>query len=116
MLFHCAVGKDRTGWLAALVLSALGVDRAAVYADYLLSNERSGTGRGAEGRARLVALLRRVLGERQSLLPLLEVRSVYLDAAFAVVKERYGTVEDFLDTDTGLGFDSARFRDHVLMA
>jgi protein-tyrosine phosphatase len=37
-VFHCAVGKDRTGVLAALVLSALGVERDAVLADYDLTN------------------------------------------------------------------------------
>jgi protein-tyrosine phosphatase len=28
LLFHCTAGKDRTGWLAAIILTALGVDRA----------------------------------------------------------------------------------------
>ncbi len=39
-LFHCAAGKDRTGVLAALVLDAVGVERAAVVADFALTNER----------------------------------------------------------------------------
>jgi hypothetical protein len=36
-LVHCAAGKDRTGVLLALVLDAVGVERAAVIADYALS-------------------------------------------------------------------------------
>jgi protein-tyrosine phosphatase len=36
-LVHCASGKDRTGVLIALVLSAVGVDSEAVAADYALS-------------------------------------------------------------------------------
>ena len=39
-VFHCTAGKDRTGVLAALVLSLLGVERAVVVADYLLTAER----------------------------------------------------------------------------
>ncbi len=39
-LVHCAAGKDRTGTLVALVLDAVGVERAAVVADYALSAER----------------------------------------------------------------------------
>jgi protein-tyrosine phosphatase len=39
-VFYCAAGKDRTGVLAALVLSALGVQREAIVADYHLSKER----------------------------------------------------------------------------
>jgi protein tyrosine/serine phosphatase len=34
-LFHCAAGKDRTGVVAAIVLSAVGVTRAAVIADFM---------------------------------------------------------------------------------
>jgi protein-tyrosine phosphatase len=36
-VFHCAAGKDRTGVLAALLLSALGVPRSVVLADYALT-------------------------------------------------------------------------------
>jgi protein-tyrosine phosphatase len=36
-VFHCAAGKDRTGVLAAIVLSVLGVAADAVAADYALS-------------------------------------------------------------------------------
>ena len=39
VLFHCAAGKDRTGVVAALVLSVLGVDDDEIVADYLLSDE-----------------------------------------------------------------------------
>jgi protein-tyrosine phosphatase len=33
-LFHCVAGKDRTGVLAALLLSALGVPQEAIIEDY----------------------------------------------------------------------------------
>ena len=36
-VFHCAAGKDRTGILAALILSALGVPHGVVTEDYGLS-------------------------------------------------------------------------------
>ena len=36
-VFHCAAGKDRTGVLAALVLSLLGVDEGVIATDYGLS-------------------------------------------------------------------------------
>jgi protein-tyrosine phosphatase len=39
-LVHCAAGKDRTGVLVALVLDAVGVQRSAVIADYVLSAEK----------------------------------------------------------------------------
>lgn len=38
-VFHCTAGKDRTGFAAALLLSALGVNRKAIMEDYLLTND-----------------------------------------------------------------------------
>ena len=38
ILWHCFQGKDRTGWAAAYLLFALGVDREQVVADFDLSN------------------------------------------------------------------------------
>jgi protein-tyrosine phosphatase len=37
LVFHCAAGKDRTGLMAALVLSLLGVGEEDVVADYALT-------------------------------------------------------------------------------
>ena len=41
-LVHCAAGKDRTGVVVALALTAAGVRRDAVVADYVASAERMG--------------------------------------------------------------------------
>lgn len=38
-IFHCTAGKDRTGFAAALLLDALGVSRASIMQDYLLTND-----------------------------------------------------------------------------
>ena len=38
ILWHCFQGKDRTGWGAAYLLFALGVDREAIIEDFDLSN------------------------------------------------------------------------------
>jgi protein-tyrosine phosphatase len=55
-LFHCSAGKDRTGVLAAIVLTLLGVQREVIVADYAL------TGRSME---RMLAAVR----ERRSASP-----------------------------------------------
>lgn len=39
-LVHCAAGKDRTGVVVALALSAVGVPRDAIVADYVATGER----------------------------------------------------------------------------
>ena len=38
-VFHCAAGKDRTGILAALVLSLVGVPDEVIAEDYVLSGQ-----------------------------------------------------------------------------
>ena len=38
ILIHCTAGKDRTGVSTAFLLSVLGVDRALIEADYVLTN------------------------------------------------------------------------------
>lgn len=38
LVIHCTAGKDRTGVSTAFLLSVLGVDRALIEADYLLTN------------------------------------------------------------------------------
>ncbi|WP_152414537.1 tyrosine-protein phosphatase [Blastomonas sp. AAP53] len=39
VMYHCSAGQDRTGIASALILSALGVDRATILADYHLSTQ-----------------------------------------------------------------------------
>ena len=38
IVLHCTAGKDRTGVSTAFLLSVLGVDRAIIEADYILTN------------------------------------------------------------------------------
>jgi protein tyrosine/serine phosphatase len=38
-VYHCAAGKDRTGVVSAILLSALGVGRDLIVADYALSQQ-----------------------------------------------------------------------------
>ena len=39
VLWHCFQGKDRTGWGASFILSALGVDREVIIEDFDRSND-----------------------------------------------------------------------------
>jgi protein-tyrosine phosphatase len=79
LLFHCSAGKDRTGFGAALILTALGASRETVHADYLA------TRRFWRGDAEMAADL-----PDAAAAALLGVAPELLDAAFAVIETDYG--------------------------
>jgi protein-tyrosine phosphatase len=98
LLIHCSSGKDRTGWAAALILSLLGVPRDTIIADYMLSNSL------------LAPQNRLFVGGKPSaiqanLMPFLEVRSRYIEAAFDEVERQYGSLTSY--ATKGLGFSAA---------
>jgi protein-tyrosine phosphatase len=108
-LFHCAQGKDRTGWVAALLLHVAGVDDPTIESDYLLTNAQT-----AASRARVEAEIERHAGAAAVAIyePTLIVDTAYLDAAWAAVEQQYGDRAAYLRD--GLGLDDeviARLRE-----
>jgi protein-tyrosine phosphatase len=101
LLFHCTAGKDRTGWLSAIILSALGVDRPTIMADYLRTNELN-----ADGNAYVLSRLANRVDDPSVLLPLLEARREYVEAAFAQAEESYGGMDGYLRDGLALSDDA----------
>ncbi|MBE1457115.1 protein-tyrosine phosphatase [Nocardiopsis terrae] len=91
LVFHCSAGKDRTGWGAALLLTLLGVDRGAVTADYLTSNERQ-----ANTDHWMRQLSRHSGLPWEDVEPMTRVRAEYLDSAFGHVDEVYGSFDNYV--------------------
>ncbi|WP_195911057.1 tyrosine-protein phosphatase [Streptomyces kaniharaensis] len=102
LLFHCSAGKDRTGWVAALLLTALGVDRETVLADYLLTNERSAP---IVGRVMDDFGTRGLMREPELLLPVFRADPGYLAAAFAEVEAGWPDFGAFWRDGLGLDDD-----------
>ncbi|MHA7814834.1 MAG: tyrosine-protein phosphatase [Pseudohaliea sp.] len=100
VLVHCAAGKDRTGFAAALVLFALGVPRETVLHDYLLTRHYFDPVRELS-RVREKYDMHHL--EDEALLPMLQVDESYLGAALAAIGENYGSVEAYLDKALGVG-------------
>jgi protein-tyrosine phosphatase len=104
VLFHCSAGKDRTGWLTAVLLDLLGVDRDTVIADYLATNDYS--------RANHVAIMdamraRGRVVDPDRLLPVFEARREYLMMAYAEADRRYGGMAGYLREGLGITGDQA---------
>jgi protein-tyrosine phosphatase len=95
LLIHCTAGKDRTGFVVAMLLDALGVPREAIVEDYLESGRR----RPPEALARaLVAMAG--LPPTDSLLSafatIASVRTEFLVAALDAVEREHGSSEAYL--------------------
>lgn len=99
LVFHCSAGKDRTGWLAVVLLTALGVDEAAIRADYLRHNELT-----VSLREVLLEAMRRRRPELDAAAvgPVLEVRAEYLDAAYDEVARVHGSFGAYLRDGLGV--------------
>ncbi len=117
LVFHCTQGKDRAGFGAAVVLSALGVPWNTVVEDYLLSNQL----RQKENQ-KLLAMIREFAGgkngknvELSKIEGLLYVQAASLEAAHAEIRARHGDVESFLIDGLGCRIEELeRLRDELL--
>jgi protein-tyrosine phosphatase len=93
LLYHCTSGKDRAGWMTAIVLTALGVPRELVLRDYLLSNDYH---RAGYDKLRLDLVKTGIVADPGLLRPVLEQSATYLGAAFEEADRRYGSFGRFL--------------------
>ncbi|MET8873337.1 tyrosine-protein phosphatase [Nocardia sp. NPDC004604] len=102
VLYHCTAGKDRTGWMTAILMSALDVPKGQIYSDFLDSNDNLAAGNKAllDGLVAQGLVTDRALWE-----PILGVQRDFLDVAFDQVQTSYGSFDRFLSD--GLGVDAA---------
>lgn len=105
VLYHCTAGKDRTGIATALILSALGVPRDTIIADYELSNRYYRghvSAAGAEAAPQMAAFMRL---PKEVTDVFMGVDARYLQAIFTTIDRDYGSVEAYLDRELGVGKD-----------
>jgi len=91
MVFHCAVGKDRTGMLAAVLLSLLGVAEKDIIEDYALSEPY------------MDELLARLKNNPQKNDPPMDIPDYFWKASpesmnlfLSTLKREYGSIEEYL--------------------
>ncbi|TDG15761.1 tyrosine-protein phosphatase [Seongchinamella unica] len=114
-LIHCASGKDRTGFGAALILDVLGVDEESIVEDYLLTNRYLPI---EEELKQLSSQFRDESGEvvpEHVLRPLMEVRPDYIHACFEEIRRHFASREHFYESALDLDEDKiARLKDRFL--
>lgn len=97
VLFHCTAGKDRTGISSVFLLTALGVDRATIIQDYLLTNQTSKS--FIDGQLQKAQASQVAPATLDSIRALLSVSTDYLQAADEAVQLQAGTWANYLRTE-----------------
>lgn len=97
LIYHCSGGKDRTGYMTAIILAAMDVDIKTIRQDYLMSNYyRQKANQKKIRQARLIGL------DQETLEYLFIVRDSYFDSVMKTIKERYGDMDNYLAVKFGL--------------
>ncbi|HEX7740881.1 MAG TPA: tyrosine-protein phosphatase [Sphingobium sp.] len=100
LLINCTAGKDRTGAGAVLILAALGVPRATIVEDYLLTNAHADWewlfAQGETTLSRLRADMADVVA------PVLTADAAYVAALFQQLDADHGGVEGYLADILGI--------------
>jgi protein-tyrosine phosphatase len=115
VLIHCHAGKDRTGFIIAMLLSALGVSHEDVVEDYLTTVKYFPVEREAKAMAAWAARSFGQTIDPKSAVPMVDARREFLEAAFAEIDKGFGGVEAYLDA---AGLDEGkreRLRDLLLV-
>lgn len=102
IVFHCTEGKDRTGFAAAILLLAVGVDEQLVFDDYLASNQYLAD--STDSKLRWVKIMSLFQVDTEAIRPVFNVERSYLQSAFQRISERYGSFQAYLRE--GLGIDA----------
>lgn len=100
LLYHCTMGKDRVGTATALLLTALGVPREGIVADYMITRERC-----APGTQRLLNNCRKFTDDETVLefvYRLDTVQEDFIAATFETIDEVHGGMDRFLRDKMGL--------------
>ena len=94
---HCTVGKDRTGITSALILNLLGESKETIYSDFLKTNDD-----------KIIPFSYRIFALfldkefRKEFMEYFKAKTEFLDKAFDVISEEYGSIDNFYEEICGL--------------
>jgi protein-tyrosine phosphatase len=114
MLVHCTAGKDRSGFVVALILRAVGVAPEDVLADYLASGTELNRQKWG---AIFSSVMHPDLASKLSpeILDAMSIDESYLAAALRAAEESHGDLESYLQKAGGLdGEKLGRLKDALL--
>ena len=112
-IIHCAAGKDRTGFVAAVLLLLLGVSYEHVLADYLRTNDQYEARLAKLIRVMRVATLFQITEKRMRLV--LMAHPEFLDDVHDKIVEIYGSVDAYISNACEIDHATVqKLKDHLL--
>lgn len=103
LVFHCAAGKDRTGFAAMLFLSAMGVSRKDIVENYMDSNMYN---------KEYIELITNMMAERgfntDALGAVLKVEESYINTALDIIDNEYGGPVNYLKEVLGADIEQLK--------
>lgn len=111
LAFNCSAGQDRTGFVAAMILTALGVPQAVILEDYHLTTKVrqpqfempriDPVASANDPVAMMFASLQRP--ERATPTPLMDAQGKsFLSVALEAAVARHGSIDAYLEREAGL--------------
>jgi len=98
IVYHCSAGKDRTGIATALILYVLGVPKQTIMDDYEASNYY----RKAEN-IKMANMIASMGIDRAVVNDMMTVKASYLETTFNALINKYGSIDNFLAKELGIG-------------
>jgi protein tyrosine/serine phosphatase len=102
VLIHCAAGKDRTGVLAALTHSLMGVHRDDLLEDYLLTNKAVDLERRAPSIAKQLSEMSGRSASHAAVVAFIGVEEAFLKAAYAAINAGFGSLDAYFEQALGV--------------
>ncbi|MBA4197379.1 MAG: hypothetical protein C0459_07480 [Chitinophaga sp.] len=98
IVYHCTAGKDRTGIATALILYTLGVPMQKIFEDYEASNYY----RQADNN-RMIQMISTMGTNKNVAESIVTVKASFLQATLNKIITQYGSVDNFLEKELGIG-------------
>ncbi|SPB12906.1 protein-tyrosine phosphatase [Caballeronia novacaledonica] len=98
-LYHCSAGKDRTGWVTAVLLSLVDVPQSVIMQDYLLTNTYTAADIAAQ-----YAGMAKAYGQAyaDAYYPVLGVQASFLQAGLDQAAQSYGSMAAYITNGLAL--------------
>lgn len=114
VLIHCTAGKDRTGFVSAMILGALGCPERVIRSDYLAYNQGELAVRAQRYAASYHALGIQVSVEQTY--PYMTVHPDYINALLETIAAKWGDIPSYITSEVGLSDqDLQSFRKRMII-